>query len=88
MTSVAYHYETSDGEPRQRQVSANVIDLSVYKGEESVEWEGEYPGSFNDGGVLVSHVPMGPLGLEEGRKITVTSDFGKCRSKATSVTLK
>lgn len=90
-TSVNYRYRTSEGEPRERQVSANVIDVSVYKGDDMVDsevWTDEYPHVVTDAGVLRTVVPLTGLGLTKGQKITVTTEFGKCVSKPTAVTLK
>jgi ankyrin repeat protein len=90
-TSVTYRYRTAQGETRERQVSANVIDVSVYRGDDLLDseaWTDSYPHVVNDSGVLRTVVPLEGLGLKKGRKITVTTEFGKCVSKPTVVTLK
>lgn len=89
-TTVTYHYRTSQGEDRQRPVSANVIDVNVYKGDDMLDsdvWTDGYPGVYNDKGVMQTTVPLSGLGLTNGQKITVTTEFGKCVSKPVVVTL-
>jgi len=90
-TTVTYRYRTSEGEPRERPVSANVIDVSVYKGDEMVDsevWSDSYPSVGNESGVLRTTVPLNGLGLKAGQKIGVTTVFGKCVSKPVVVELK
>jgi len=90
-TTVTYRYRTSDGETRERPVSANIVDVSVYKGDEMVDsdvWSDTYPAVGNESGVLRTTVPLNGLGLKAGQKIGVTTVFGKCTSKPVVVELK
>lgn len=90
-TSVNFQYRASNGQVKSRQVTAEVIDVSVYKGDDMVEpevWtDGKYPHVLDQAGVLRTVVPAVGLGIKQGSSMTVTTQFGRCASKPASVKL-
>lgn len=90
-TSVNFQYSDSSGQTKSRQVTAEVIDASVYKGDDVVDpdvWaDGNYPHVLNQAGVLRTVVPSAGLAIKQGSSMTVTTQFGQCASKPVSVKL-
>ena len=80
-TSVLLRYTNAKGEERQKQVYANVLDVGVKKGEETVDVSDlgdDMPRVENDNGVLRSRVPLSLLSLKPGSSIRVTAKAGAC----------
>ncbi len=90
-TSVTLNYLNSKGEERSKQVYGNVLDVSVKKGEEDVDFSSlgdEIPRAENDTGVLRSRIPLSLVGLKPGSAMRVTAKIGSCDAVTSAVSLK
>ncbi|HEY3056671.1 MAG TPA: ankyrin repeat domain-containing protein [Thermoanaerobaculia bacterium] len=90
-TSITLSYLNSKGEERQKQVYGNVLDVSVRKGEESVDISDlgdDMPRAVNDNGVLRSRVPLAILALKPGSSMRVTAKIGSCKQVSATVAVK
>jgi len=89
-TSVSLEYKDSKGNIRSKNVYANVLDVDVEKEGQDIdtsELGDDKPRPANDGGVLVTRVPLSLLKLSAGKTIRVTAKIGSCPAVVTKVKL-
>lgn len=89
-TSVQLDYKDSEGNDRSKTVYANVLDVDVEKEGQNVdlsELGDDQPRPVNNGGVLVTRVPLSSLKLSPGKTIRVTAQIGSCDAVAMKVKL-
>jgi ankyrin repeat protein len=89
-TSVSLEYKDSEGNVRSKNVYANVLDVDVEKEGNNVdtsELGDDRPRALNDGGVLVTRVPLSLLKLSAGKTIRVTAKIGSCTAVVTKMKL-
>ena len=89
-TSVTLQYKDSRDNDVSKPVYAHTLSLDVKKGDEDVDVsELEHgPEVVNEGGVLVSRVPLSVLALKPGGTVKVGAKFGNCGPVTQSVKLK
>ena len=89
-TSVSLEYKDSAGKAHTKNVYANVLDVDVKKEDENIDTSGlgdDKPEPVNDGGILVTRVPLSLLKLSAGKTIRLTAKIGSCPAVATKVKL-
>lgn len=80
-TSVTLEYLDSKGNPRSKQVYANVLSVDVEKEGQSVdtsELGDQTPQALNESGLLVTRVPLSILNLKPGSQVRLTAKIGSC----------
>jgi ankyrin repeat protein len=89
-TSVSLEYKDSDGTVKSKPVYANVLDVDVEKQGQAVdtsELGDNAPRAGNEGGVLVTRVPLSLVKISTGKTIRVTAKIGSCAAVMSKVTL-
>ncbi len=89
-TSVSLEYKDSSGNIRSKNVFANVLDVDIKKEDQDIdtsELGDARPQPANDGGVLVTRVPLSLLKLSAGKAIRVTAKIGSCAAVVAKVKL-
>jgi len=88
-TSVQLDYKDSQGNVRSKSVYERVLDVDVEKEGENVDLSelDDPPRAANNGGVLVTRVPLSSLKLSLGKTIRVTPRIGSCDAVAMKVQL-
>jgi ankyrin repeat protein len=89
-TSVPLRYKDSKGNVQSKNVYAHVLSADIEKGGEPVDTSSlaeNAPRAVNDGGVLVTRIPLALLKLTPGKSIRVTSKIGACAAVVSKVKL-
>lgn len=82
-TSVTLEYQDGKGNTRSKPVYANVLDVDIERDGtiiDSSDLGDDTPRATNEGGVLVTRIPLSLLNLTSGKTVRATAQIGTCKA--------